>query len=799
MTRAAASSKASRLVLAELPPSGRGWLRFLSAHQFWVLSALAAVYLLTFTGRWRIADDSREYVHWARLMFTSQHEVASRVRDHFYPGLPWLIAQCFEWFGDDSLFVPLLLVLASALTGLAMVYVLGRRFGGHAVGLVAVVMVGVNHLYFAHAYRLLTDMYFALSVFVLLVGAELTVLTRLDTKEPFNWRRELTGWMLMAVGAAVMVQFRRAGWLVLAIVVAVGAVRLVARRRWASVLALVMLGIGAAGLFGWLDPREATLVPATRYGSELVPWTQSATMTAMNALTEVIPQFIDEVAVFVAFGVEFGDGLDWVFGPAAFVAAMALWRQRPLWAALVAGYTLVCLTKGVNPRYFLPLLPILAIGWWSAAVWLMHVWRGGPRQGWFLCMAMLVLWLVPSGVRNVGLVMEQWRTPFFAHHRDGLYAGLPELGRWTRAHTAPGAILWTPTHYRIDHMLDRTTAGQTEALQTLATQSEKPLAWLAARHAPAQTEAAAEATELALPAEPNHDWRIAGLGDLNGDGVHELIWRNTRDGRNRIWQVQSDGSINARSLERVADLNWRLIGAADWFGDGHDDLLWRNRQTGSLLLWDMHAYQKQRTTKPPDSASPDWRVIRFARFDDDALPDLHWHHPGTGQSLVRMLGRHVKRQAQSMPRPSSRGWTLVGWHAFGEARSTLMLWRHNHTHQRRAWLIAEGQLVGELPIVSQPAGWTIAAVGHLTDTRRPQLVWRHAESGKLRLAALQPPPIYVVAEGAWKTATHSHHEVTHIERSQAQPPLHVYQLGDPRKGRSEKVAKISHWPIHPER
>ncbi|AFZ03956.1 FG-GAP repeat domain-containing protein [Calothrix sp. PCC 6303] len=87
------------------------------------------------------------------------------------------------------------------------------------------------------------------------------------------------------------------------------------------------------------------------------------------------------------------------------------------------------------------------------------------------------------------------------------------------------------------------------------------------------------------------------LADTNGDGKTDLIWRNYKDGRNAVWFVngtvfaESDGKL----LSPISAENWDFS-ITDANGDGKTDLIWRNYETGENQLWLMNGEEAQKFT-----------------------------------------------------------------------------------------------------------------------------------------------------------------------------------------------------------
>ncbi|MCA1652600.1 MAG: FG-GAP-like repeat-containing protein, partial [Sphingomonadales bacterium] len=97
-------------------------------------------------------------------------------------------------------------------------------------------------------------------------------------------------------------------------------------------------------------------------------------------------------------------------------------------------------------------------------------------------------------------------------------------------------------------------------------------------------------------------WHVAGTGDFNGDGRDDILWRSD-GGELSDWLGTVNGGFtpnNSNALHQVAT-DWSVAAVGDYDGDGRDDILWRDGG-GSLTDWlgtsaggftvnDVNAYQ----------------------------------------------------------------------------------------------------------------------------------------------------------------------------------------------------------------
>jgi hypothetical protein len=180
----------------------------------------------------------------------------------------------------------------------------------------------------------------------------------------------------------------------------------------------------------------------------------------------------------------------------------------------------------------------------------------------------------------------------------------------------------------------------------------------------------------------DQNWQVAGTGDFDGDGRDDILWRNTSTGENYLYPM--DGlSIKPGEgyLRTVADTAWDIKGIGDFDGDGKADILWRNGTSGENYLYPMDGT----AIKPTEGflrtvADTAWQVRGAADFDGDGKADIVWRHVTSGQNyLYPMDGTAIKPTEGYVRTVSDVAWRIVAVGDYdGDGKSDL-LWRHSST------------------------------------------------------------------------------------------------------------------------
>ncbi|MFM7052134.1 MAG: FG-GAP-like repeat-containing protein [Planctomycetota bacterium] len=150
-----------------------------------------------------------------------------------------------------------------------------------------------------------------------------------------------------------------------------------------------------------------------------------------------------------------------------------------------------------------------------------------------------------------------------------------------------------------------------------------------------------------------------GAGDLDADGDADLLWRladNTVSGwlMNGL-AIQSQGPISGAGA--VAS-QFVCEGVGDLDGDGTADMVWRSSETGDVNAWFMDGLTKSSGGLVTDTVGLTFRLAAIVDLDGDGKRDIVWRRPSNGDIYAWLMDGLTKRSG-AFVRASSLSWRVV--------------------------------------------------------------------------------------------------------------------------------------------
>jgi hypothetical protein len=201
-------------------------------------------------------------------------------------------------------------------------------------------------------------------------------------------------------------------------------------------------------------------------------------------------------------------------------------------------------------------------------------------------------------------------------------------------------------------------------------------------------------------------WRIEATGDYNNDLNTDLVWRDSVSGANVMWLM--NGAKTASSSAIGGDAGWRLVSADEAFdanGDGKTDCIWRN-SAGVCVLNIMNGSSVTESRAIGGNAT--WSVVSATDIDMDGCGDLLWRESATG-SIVQRLMTSTGDIKQAAAIGGNSQWSLVNTYGFTFLETRLVFWRNGTSGAVVAKYFLNGDYPADGNAIGGSQGWTLLA------------------------------------------------------------------------------------------
>jgi hypothetical protein len=139
------------------------------------------------------------------------------------------------------------------------------------------------------------------------------------------------------------------------------------------------------------------------------------------------------------------------------------------------------------------------------------------------------------------------------------------------------------------------------------------------------------------------------MGDFSGNGTQDILWRND-NGAVAEWtmngsQVTSAVDVTYQGSVAAPVSSWHVAGIGDFDGDGKSDILWRN-DNGTVAEWLMNGSQVTSAvdvTYQGNVAAPNssWQIAEIGEFTGGGKSDVLWHNSNGAVAEWAMNGSQI--------------------------------------------------------------------------------------------------------------------------------------------------------------
>jgi hypothetical protein len=184
---------------------------------------------------------------------------------------------------------------------------------------------------------------------------------------------------------------------------------------------------------------------------------------------------------------------------------------------------------------------------------------------------------------------------------------------------------------------------------------------------------------------PAADWKMVGVGDFDGDGRNDLLWE-TGGGALAVWQMDGTHIKSADYIKiggnnvGIPGVDWHVSDVGDFNGDGKADILWRIGAPmpsngvapggGGAAIWEMNGNQIKAADYTTQGSTPvgapgaDWHLLGSNDYNGDGMNDILWSTDAGRIAIWNMNGTHITAADYTGIGPTSVGAPGSDWHLY---------------------------------------------------------------------------------------------------------------------------------------
>ena len=225
-------------------------------------------------------------------------------------------------------------------------------------------------------------------------------------------------------------------------------------------------------------------------------------------------------------------------------------------------------------------------------------------------------------------------------------------------------------------------------------------------------------------------YKIAGTGDFNGDGIDDILWRNDNGAIfNFIGKANGGVQNNGDNSWMGLSASWTVSGVGDFNGDGRDDILFRD---ANGVIFDYLANASGGFTANTNNLftdiGDDWHVAGVGDFNGDGRDDILFRNDnGAITNFLGTANGGILNNGDNIYTVVDNAWHIAGVGDFnGDGRDDI-LWRNDNGSVFTFLSTANGGVVnnGDNSFKAMSNVWTVEAIGDYNGDGRDDILWQH--------------------------------------------------------------------------
>ncbi len=227
-------------------------------------------------------------------------------------------------------------------------------------------------------------------------------------------------------------------------------------------------------------------------------------------------------------------------------------------------------------------------------------------------------------------------------------------------------------------------------------------------------------------------WKIAGVGDFNGDNLDDCLRMNA-EGYVVGEMANGNGTFSPQVLNFLSN-GWSILGTGDFNGNGLDDVLIANPTAASDTVGLLGYWESGVTWTLINGYSAEWEMIATGDFNNDGKCDMLWRNSFVGDGGLTynayctwIVDNPVDWRMVSVANPAEWNFLCAGDFNADGANDIAMI---NDVGVVGIWGVEDGWL-SSWSILSavDTSAWTLAGVGDFNADGTDDIAWCNNETG----------------------------------------------------------------------
>ncbi|WP_294956935.1 FG-GAP-like repeat-containing protein [Sulfurovum sp.] len=227
------------------------------------------------------------------------------------------------------------------------------------------------------------------------------------------------------------------------------------------------------------------------------------------------------------------------------------------------------------------------------------------------------------------------------------------------------------------------------------------------------------------------NWEAVGIGDFDGNHISDILFRNLNTGKNMISFQSADGGRTSYAYTTSMSSAWDVAGVGDFNKDGISDILFRNSSTGKNLIFFQNQDGSRASYAHTTSMSSAWDVAGVGDFNKDGISDILFRNSSTGKNLIFFQNQDGSRASYAYTTSMSSAWDVAGVADFNGDDIADILFRNAGTGKNLIFFQnADGSRASYAYTASLSSSWDVASVADFNRDDIADILFRNSATGK---------------------------------------------------------------------